>query len=344
MVVGVRTMADALGSHPAEAVVDGARGLILIGPDAADLDEIRTLGREAAETALRHATYLSSPGATADGTPVAVHVNIADLAELDVLGPASCDGIGLVRTELLFGTGALPDEDRQAAAYRRIAEWASGKPVTIRTLDAGGDKPIPGLTEEGETNPFLGLRGLRLTLEHPDLFRTQLRALARAAAHGRVEIMVPMVTVPEELRAARALLDEAIASLAAEGLAHGRPPLGMMVEVPAAAIAIDLFDADFFSIGSNDLTQYVTAAGRDMEAVASLADPAHPAVLRLIAQVAAHGARIGRKVSLCGDAAADPRLLPLLLAQGLRSLSVAPPFLAATKAAIASVDLKARQP
>ena len=205
----------------------------------------------------------------------------------------------------------------------------------------GGDKPIPGLTEDGEANPFLGLRGVRLTLRHPDLFRTQLRALARAAAPGNIEIMIPMVTVPEELAATRVLLDEAVASLAAAGLPHARPPLGMMVEVPAAALTIELFDADFVSIGSNDLTQYVTAAGRDAASVAALADPAHPAVLRLIEEVAAHGARSGRKVSLCGDAGADPRVLPLLLRRGVRAVSVAPPLLAATKAAIASIDLAA---
>ncbi|ANY82819.1 phosphoenolpyruvate--protein phosphotransferase (plasmid) [Microvirga ossetica] len=340
MVVGVRISADALGSTPSEAIVDGATGLVLIGPDAADLEAFRSLEMAAADTVARHAAYRLKPAVTADGTPIAVQVNIADPAELDALDLASCDGIGLVRTELLFGGRGLPDEEHQVAIYRRIVEWASGKPVIIRTLDAGGDKPIPGLTENGETNPFLGLRGVRLTLKHLDLFRTQLRALARAAAYGGIEIMVPMVTVREELSASRALLDEAVASLSAEGLPHRRPPLGMMVEVPAAAIAIDLFDADFFSIGSNDLTQYVTAASRDTASVVSLADPAHPAVLRLIEEVAAHGARSGRKVSLCGDAGADPRMLPLLLRRGLRTVSVAPTLVATTKAAIAAIDLR----
>jgi phosphotransferase system enzyme I (PtsI) len=342
MVVGVGAGAGALPTALTEAIVDGSKGIILVGPDRADLDAFRLEGRAAAQAAARHASYRLRPAATVDGTHVAVHVNIADLAELDGLDPASCDGVGLVRTELLFGGRALPDEESQFAAYRRIAEWAAGRPVTIRTLDAGGDKPIPGLTEEGEANPFLGLRGVRLTLKHPDGFRTQLRALARAAAYGRVEVMVPMVTVPEEMEASRALLDEAVTSLAAAGLPHARPPLGMMVEVPAAAIAIDLFAADFFSIGSNDLTQYVTAAGRDTASVAALADPAHPAVLRLVEQVVAHGARSGRKVSLCGDAGADPRLLPLLLRCGLRGVSVAPTLVGATKAAIASIDLGAK--
>jgi phosphotransferase system enzyme I (PtsI) len=341
MVVGVGKAGEAFLSAPSQAIVDGGKGLVLIGPDAADLDEFRALNRAAATVAARSVAYRLKPAATADGTPIAVHVNIAVPAELEGLDPASCDGIGLVRTELLFGGGALPDEDCQVAVYRRIAEWAAGMPVIIRTLDAGADKPIPGLTEPGETNPFLGLRGVRLMLKHPNLLRTQLRALARAAAHGNLAVMVPMVTIPEELSATRALLDEAVASLAAAGLPHARPSLGMMVEVPAAAIAIDLFDADFFSIGSNDLTQYVTAAGRDTASVASLADPRHPAVLRLVEQVAAHGLKSGRKVSLCGDAGADPQVLPLLLRAGLRTVSVSPTLIAATKAAIAAVDLRA---
>jgi phosphoenolpyruvate-protein phosphotransferase (PTS system enzyme I) len=344
MVVGVKNAADSLGPTASEAIVDGEAGLIVVGPDPKDLDAFRALAASAETNAARNATYRSKPAVTADGTPVAVHLNIADPAELDSLDSASCDGVGLVRTELLFGGHAPPDEERQFAVYRRIAEWAAGKPVTIRTLDAGGDKPIAGLTATGETNPFLGLRGVRLTLQHRDLFKVQLRAIARAAAFGNLEIMVPMVTVPAELSATRSLLDEVAATLAIEGIPHRRPALGMMVEVPAAAIAIDLFDADFLSIGSNDLTQYVTAASRDTASVAGLADPANPAVLRLIELVCADGSRRGRKVSLCGDAGADTRMVPLLLRCGLRILSVAPPLVGATKAAIAAVDLRAAAP
>jgi phosphoenolpyruvate-protein phosphotransferase (PTS system enzyme I) len=169
----------------------------------------------------------------------------------------------------------------------------------------------------------------------------QLRALARAALHGNVRIMLPMVTVPAELAAARALLDEEVAALTAAGIPARRPPLGIMVEVPAAALAIDLFDADFFSIGSNDLTQYVMAAGRDIAAVAELADPLNPAIIRLIQAVVTHGLAVGREISLCGDAAGDPAIVPHLLRAGLRSVSVAPPALGRTKAAIAAVDLAA---
>jgi phosphotransferase system enzyme I (PtsI) len=271
-----------------------------------------------------------------------MHLNIVGAEELARLDREICDGIGLFRTEFLFhGGGGPPDEDAQYAVYRAVAEWACARPVTIRTLDAGGDKPIAGVTEAGESNPFLGLRGLRLSLRHPDLFRVQLRALLRAARHGTVRIMLPMVTVPEELEAARALMEAEIAAFAKSGDPVPRPPLGIMVEVPAAAIAIDRFDAAFFSIGSNDLTQYVTAAGRDMASVADLADPCNPAVLRLIASVAEHGRRIGREVSLCGDAGGDPAVVPALLACGLRSLSVSPGLLAGAKRAVAGVDLRA---
>jgi phosphotransferase system enzyme I (PtsI) len=279
---------------------------------------------------------------TADRVRIAVHLNIAGPSELEAIRPTVCDGIGLVRSEFLFhGAAGLPDEETQLAFYCRIVEWAEGRPVTIRTLDAGGDKPIAGLTIDGESNPFLGVRGVRLSLIRPEVFRVQLRALARAASHGALKIMLPMVTAPAELAAARALLDEELAALAASGVAARRPPLGIMVEVPATALTIEEFDADFFSIGSNDLTQYVTAAGRDIAAVADLADPLNPAVMRLVGMVVAHGRAHGREVSLCGDAGGDPAVIPRLLATGLRSLSVAPAALGRTKAAIASVRLEA---
>jgi phosphotransferase system enzyme I (PtsI) len=211
--------------------------------------------------------------------------------------------------------------------------------VTIRTLDAGGDKPIRNLTLAAESNPFLGVRGLRLSFARPDVFRTQLRALARAAVHGDVKIMLPMVTLPRELAAARAMLDEEVAALLAAKIPARRPRLGIMVEVPAAAIAADQFDADFFSIGSNDLTQYVAAAGRDIGAVADLADPVQPAMLRLLRYVvdAAQAQRID--ASLCGDAGGDPHAIPLLLATGLRCLSMAPAMVGRAKLAIAAIDL-----
>jgi phosphoenolpyruvate-protein phosphotransferase (PTS system enzyme I) len=339
MVVGLP--ADLVGANGQEtALVDGAAGTVLIEPGAGALRAFaeRVTAREAESAAA--AVYLTKPAETSDGTPISVLANIADLAELDSLDWSTCDGIGLVRTEFLFyGAPSLPDEETQYSAYRRIAEWGRGKPVTIRTLDAGGDKPIPGLTVEGETNPFLGLRGIRLSLSRPEVFRIQLRALARAATHGAIEAMLPMITVPDELARARSLLDEEIMRLSAAGVPCRRPALGIMVEVPSAAIAITDFDADFFSIGSNDLTQYVTAAARDTGTVADLNDPTNPAVLYLIKHVVAHGRRANKKVSLCGDAGGEPDLIPAFLETGLRVLSVAPASLARTKAAIAAVAL-----
>jgi len=339
MVVGVGGSLDALEGR--EVLVDAAAGEVVLDPGDASRRKFSVRsGAEAAEAA-EHAAFRLIPARTADGTRIAVCLNIASVAELDGLEPSICDGIGLVRTELLFhGPGGLPDEATQVAAYRRIAEWAEGVPVVIRTLDAGGDKPIPGITVDGESNPFLGLRGLRLSLRRPRLFLTQLRALARAAAFGEVRVMLPMVTAPAEFEATRRLLDTALAALESEGAACRRPKLGIMVEVPAAAIAIEEFEADFFSIGSNDLTQYVTASGRDIAAVAELADPRSTAVLRLIAHVARHGRERGLDVSLCGDAAADPALVGPLLRAGLRSLSVAPAAVGAVKRAIAAVDLR----
>ena len=338
MVVGV---GDRWRELAGPLLVDGDEGTVVADPASASRAAFERRRDAAARAAADARTHAGEPAFTADGTRVRVLVNVARFEDVAGLDPAHCDGIGLVRTEFLIEDGALGDEERHFALYRSLAEWARGKPVTIRTLDAGGDKPVAGYTVDGEPNPFLGMRGLRLSLAHPELFGVQLRALARAALLGDVRIMLPMVTSPHELAAATRLLDAAMVALAARGVAARRPPLGIMVEVPAAAIAIDQFHAAFFSIGSNDLTQYVTAAARDQADVAELADPAHPAVLRLIAMVARHGATVGRDVSLCGDAGGDPRLIAALVGAGLRSLSVAPALLARTKAAIREVDLGA---
>ena len=240
------------------------------------------------------------------------------------LDPAHVDGIGLMRTEFLFqGREKLPTEEEQYQIYKRMVEWAAGRPVTIRTLDAGGDKPIAGLTQPGDINPFLGVRGVRLSLRHLDVFREQLRALARAAVAGNLKVMIPMVTVPEELDRCRALLEQAVEDLRREGREAQMPPLGMMVEVPAAALTIEDFNADFFSIGSNDLIQYVAAASRDEPQLADLARPSR-AVFSLIGHVVNYADRSGRETSLCGDLAGDPGQVAALLDQGLRIFSVAP--------------------
>lgn len=339
MIVGLT--ANDIGGRT--VLVDATRGLVLVDPSAEEAAHFERRREADAEREMAANRFLHRPAVTRDGVRITTLINIGDPSELDHLDPAICDGVGLVRTELLFEGEALPSEDAQAAIYERIVRWADGRPVTFRTLDVGGDKPIQGLTPEGESNPFLGVRGVRLTLARPDVFLPQLRALARAAVLGDVEIMIPMVSVPGELEDARALLRQACAELAEAGIAHRLPALGMMVEVPAAALTLDLFDAAFLSIGSNDLTQYVMAAGRDIAAIAPLADPAHQAVMRLIRAVAAHGERTGVKVSLCGDAGGDERLIPLLLANGLRILSMSPRLLALAKQSIAAIDLNGAQ-
>lgn len=336
MIVGLGAV-DLTG-HDA-AIVDAYSGRVILSPRDEHWSAYEAARNEEAGRAGQEAEAALGPARTRDGVPVAVMINVAAPEELDRLDPAICDGIGLVRTEFLFHKAGIPDEDTQYRAYRRIVEWAAPKPVVLRTLDAGGDKPIPGLTVDGESNPFLGTRGIRLCLARPEIFRVQLRAMARAAVHGNARIMLPMVTVPEEIDRAADLLDEAVAELAAEGVLHVRPPLGIMVEVPAVAVVPELFArAAFFSIGSNDLTQYVTASARDITAVAALNDAGHPAVAELVRRVVDCGNARGIDVSLCGDMGGDPRHIPSLITAGLRSVSVAPPQVGRAKLAIAATD------
>ena len=327
MVVGLGPL-DAAGHQL--ALVDGDSGRVVLSPDPVEQERMAHTPKDPASLSAGD-PYVMGPARTGDGVAINLQLNINGVEELAGLNPGCCDGIGLVRSEFLFSQG-LPREDQQFQAYRRILEWANGRSVTIRTLDAGGDKPIPGLSLPEEANPFLGCRGLRFSLAHPALFEVQLRALARAACEGDLRILLPMVTLPAELDAASALLDKAVADLRSEGLPARRPPLGVMVEVPAVAIKPELFSrAAFFSIGSNDLTQYVMAAARDNTSVSSLHDCAHPAVTALIEQVVKAGASLGIPVSLCGDMAGDPNHLAALLNAGLRRLSVAPAWLGATK-------------
>lgn len=337
MVVGLGSVPAASGSI---ALLDAEHGALALSADLPDLEAFR---RAAAAFRSRRAgadAYLRKPAVTADGMGIRVQVNVADPSDVDHIDIASCDGVGLMRSEFLFGKpSGLPDEETQYLAYRKVLEWASGKPVTIRTVDAGGDKPVPGFTVE-ESNPFLGLRGIRLSLARADIFRVQIRAILRAAVHGNAKVMFPMVAVPAEYAEAAALFAGEAAKLAATGVPHRMPPLGIMVEVPSVAIAPELFDdVAFFSIGSNDLTQYVMAAARDNGRVAALNVVTNPAVLRLISGVAAHAAQAGIPLSLCGDAGGDPASIPALLAAGLRDLSVVPAQLATAKASIAGLTL-----
>ena len=331
MIVGVDI--DHL-EHGTDALLDADAGLLIVDPDT---NMRASFSQRCAEQskARQAAASFSGPALTATGELVRVMINVTGLAELEGLDPAHVDGIGLMRTEFLFqGREKLPTEEEQYQIYRRMLEWAAGRPVTIRTLDAGGDKPIEGLTQPGDMNPFLGVRGVRLSLRHLDVFREQLRALARAAVAGNLKVMIPMVTVPEELDRCRTLLEQALEELRREGREAQLPPLGMMVEVPAAALTIEDFNADFLSIGSNDLIQYVTAASRDEPQLADLARPSR-AVFNLIGHVVDYADSSGRETSLCGDLAGDPGQVAALLDQGLRIFSVAPGAVGPVKAAIA---------
>ncbi len=335
MVVGLG--AQATGSS-GDVLLDAEHGSLVFDPSERARDQFTAMSAAFSRRRMEAGSFLGKPAVTKNGIAIGVQVNISDPSDIQRMDIANCDGVGLMRTEFLFGK-TLPGEESQYFAYRRVLEWAAGKPVTIRTVDAGGDKPVPGFTVE-ETNPFLGLRGIRLSLARSEVFRVQIRALLRAAVHGKLKVMLPMVAVKEEYARAAALFAEESAILSAAGVAHAMPPLGIMVEVPSVAIAPEQFsNVAFFSIGSNDLTQYVMAAARDNGTVAALNSVRNPAVLRLIGQVAAFGKANDIPVSLCGDAGGDPAVIPHLIAAGMRDLSVVPAQLALAKAAIAEVEV-----
>ncbi|MTV12271.1 phosphoenolpyruvate--protein phosphotransferase [Bradyrhizobium elkanii] len=314
-----------LGSIPAvgtTALLDGGGATLELDPNA---EQVRTFEKRRDSHLKSRASaraILRRPTASWRGEHIKLFINIQRVEDLEHADAQYADGIGLMRTEFLLAGRSVPDEETQFQAYDAVLRWAGQRPVTIRTFDAGGDKPVPGFTLDGEANPFLGVRGLRLCLARPEIFVVQLRALARAAVRGNLKVMFPMVTSADELEAGRKLFADIVQRLQADGIAAMLPELGIMVEVPAAALAVSSFKAAFFSIGSNDLAQYVLACDRSNGALAPLMDPLHPAVLELIARTAEHGRRAGISVSLCGDMAGDPRCLPALLNCGLRELSV----------------------
>ena len=329
-------------------VVDADRGRVVLRPlDAADdatTGRIRSFQRERN----LHDAWRNEPSRTLDGHRIKVSINVDQLASLNQMEADTCDGIGLVRTEFLFeNADQLRCEDLQLERYRQLLDWAAGRPVRIRTLDLSPDKPVAGLTPL-PTSP-LGLRGIRHSLAHPALFRVQLRALLRAAHSGPVELLLPMVTWPRELAATRQLLQQELASLQRDGIGAALPRLGIMLEVPAAALCIDQFRVDFFSIGSNDLTQYVLAADRDCVEFGRSqydhpggnrsADPTahiHAPVLGLIERAARWGLDRNIEVSICGEVASAPECLADLLRVGIRSLTVSPAALGRVKKFLAT--------
>lgn len=264
---------------------------------------------------------------TTDQARITLYANVDIPEEADAAARSGADGVGLMRTEfLVVGRTSMPDEEEQYRAYRRVVESFSGRPVVIRTFDIGGDKlPVGGYPSEA--NPFLGWRAIRMCLDEPDIFRPQLRALIRAAVHGDLRIMLPLVVSVDEVRQTRALLEEEAAALASRGIPHRVDvPVGVMIETPAAAIAARSFvgDAAFFSIGTNDLTQYSLAVDRGNANIADRFTPLHPGVLRLIAHTVEVGNEHGIGVTVCGEMASEPLMAFALLGLGVRQLSVAP--------------------
>lgn len=327
-IVGLRNATAQL--HGGErAVLDGSTGLLGIDPTASEIDAFRERDRQekVAEQELRQLASLES--VTADGVRITLRANV-DLPEEAYLAASSgAEGVGLMRTEfLVLGRATMPDEDEQYRAYSRVVQAFGGHPVVIRTFDIGGDKlPVGGFPTE--PNPFLGWRAIRMCLDQPDLFRTQLRAMLRAAAHGDLRIMLPLVVSVEEVRAARRLLEEAAQQLERRGVSVRRDvALGVMIETPAAAVAADTFtregDVQFFSIGTNDLVQYTLAVDRGNANLSSRFTPLHPAVLRLIKRTVRVGEEAGLDVAVCGEMASQPMMAFALIGLGVRQLSVSP--------------------
>lgn len=317
------------------AAVDGDAGAALIDPDQETLKEFRERMAAAKQEEADLERLRDAEVHTRDGRRIEVFANLGSDAEAEAAVEAGAEGVGLFRTEFLFMERTEPpDEEEQYAAYRRAVEAFGGRPVIIRTLDVGGDKPLPGVERYPEENPFLGWRGIRMSLETPDLFKPQLRAILRAATHGDAKIMFPMVADARELREAKAVLAACREELAAERVESGTVEVGAMIEVPSAALCAGEIaaEADFLSIGTNDLTQYVLAADRGNARLAPyLQDAGHPAVIALIRTTCEAAREHGIPVGVCGEAAADPEVAPALVEAGVTELSVSPPAVLRTK-------------
>lgn len=316
---------ESLNGHM--AILDGADGTLTVDPTAEETACYQSRRAQADREAQSLAAFRTSPSQTKDGVPLEICANIGTPQEAQQAMEYGADGVGLFRSEFLFmDRDALPTEQEQFEAYRMAAQTMAGKPLIIRTLDVGGDKKLPTLDLPHEENPFLGFRAIRMTLSHPEIFRPQLRAILRAAAYGDVRVMFPMIGSLEQLRAAKSLLQEQEQALRAEGVETGTVKVGMMVEIPAAAVLAEEFakEVDFFSIGTNDLTQYTLAVERGNGAVAQLYAPEHPAVLRLIAMTAQAAAKHHITCGMCGEAAGDLKLAPAFVGMGVNELSMSP--------------------
>jgi len=322
-------------------ICDGEKGRLIVDPDAKTLERYKNLKRQLGRRFRTLKRLAEVPAETPDGWPVGVFGNIEFPFEVEQAVANGADGIGLFRTEFLYVEGhGLPDEEGHLQAYRRAIELLRGRPLTIRTFDFGADKFAGELGLASEPNPFLGCRSIRYSFARPELFRTQLRAVLRASAEGRVALMFPMISSVTELRRARTILEQVKEELRKERVHFDADmQVGAMIEIPSAAIAADLLakEVDFFSIGTNDLTQYTLAVDRTNDRVATLFRPSNPAILRLLRQVVREGERRRIRVTMCGEMASERQYTLLLLGLGIRQFSVAPAAVPSVKAVVRGV-------
>jgi phosphoenolpyruvate-protein phosphotransferase (PTS system enzyme I) len=314
--------------------VDGNAGYAIKDPDAETVAGFERMSGALAEERAALDEYRHAEARTSDGRRIEVAANLGSASEAQDALEWGAEGVGLFRTEFLFmERDDLPSEDEQYEAYSAVAEAFGEKPVIVRTLDVGGDKDLPGVDQPHEENPFLGWRGIRMSLDTPGLFKPQLRAILRAAVHGNLKVMFPMVADVEELKAAKAMLEESRAELESEGAEVGEVETGIMIETPAAAVcAAELAkESAFFSIGTNDLVQYTLAADRGNERLRRLQSADHPAVLALIRQTCEAASGAGIPVGVCGEAAGEPEMIPKLVGLGVTELSMGAPSIPRAK-------------
>ena len=333
--VGART-ASQLVKQDDWVIIDGDAGVVIVDPSPIILSEYSFKQRQAQLEREGLARLRHTPAVTLDGQKIELLANIEMPEDTAAALAAGAVGVGLFRSEFLFmgRQGNLPDEAEQYQAYRLAVEGMNGLPVTIRTIDVGADKPLDEARHDAaHLNPALGLRAIRWSLADPSMFLTQLRAIVRAAAHGQVNLLIPMLSHASEIRQTLLLIEQARQDLDRKGMVHGPVRLGAMIEIPAAALSLRLFlkHFDFLSIGTNDLIQYTLAIDRADESVAHLYDPLHPAVLRLVADTIAACNAQGKGVSVCGEMAGDVGMTRLLLGLGLRSFSMHPSQVLAVK-------------
>ena len=316
-------------------IVDGSRGRVLVNPNDNDLAHYRAKAKQFAEEKQALEAYRGKPTVTGDGDKVLLVANIGNPDDANVAAEHDCEGVGLFRSEFLFmDAKELPSEDEQFAAYQKVALRMKNQPVIIRTLDVGGDKEIPYMNLQKEENPFMGYRAVRYCLNNPEQYKVQLTALLRASAFGDIKIMVPLVTNIDEIRQVKALVEECKADLDARGVAYNKDiEVGTMIETPAASLIADdlAAECDFFSIGTNDLIGYTMCADRGNDKVGYLYEVYQPAVLRSLKRIIEEGNKAGIMVGMCGEAAADPLLIPVLISFGLGEYSVSAPSILRTR-------------